>query len=295
MNPALKQLGFDEHDRVLIFHADDIGMCHATLPALADLLDFGLVSSAAVMVPCPWFPQTATFCREHPNVDMGVHLTLNCEWEPYRWGPISTRDPRSGLLDADGYFHAWPPATWQHADQAAVVAEIQAQVRRAKDAGIDTTHVDAHMATVAHPRFCTSYVDVALDNRLPVFLSRGDAARWRARGVDEDLIVQYTNLMQELEARGTPLVDNVAMLPLDDPSDQIARAKQIIDDLRPGLTELIFHPAHDTPELRALAPDWRSRVANYEVGLSTELRDYMRQSGVQLIGYRPLRELIRAS
>ena len=78
MNAALKKLGFDERDRVLIFHADAIGMCHATLPALANLLDFGLVSSAAVMVPCPWFPQTAAFCREHPNVDMGVHLTLNC-------------------------------------------------------------------------------------------------------------------------------------------------------------------------------------------------------------------------
>ena len=79
MNPALKQLGFDARDRVLIVHADDIGMCQATLPAIADLFEFGLVSSAATMVPCPWFPLAAAFCREHPTVDMGVHLTLNCE------------------------------------------------------------------------------------------------------------------------------------------------------------------------------------------------------------------------
>src|SRR5919108_2899480 len=126
MNPALKQLGFDAHDRVVIVHADDIGMCHATLPAIAELLEFGLVSSAAVMAPCPWFPQAAAFCRAHPAVDMGVHLTLNCEWEACRWGPISTRDPASGLLDAHGYFHAWPAATWQQAHPAAVATEIQA-------------------------------------------------------------------------------------------------------------------------------------------------------------------------
>ena len=99
MNAALKQLGYAADDRVVIIHADDIGMCHATLPAMADLLDFGLLSSAATMVPCAWFPQTAAFCRDHPTVDMGVHLTVNCEWEAYRWGPISTRDPASGMLD----------------------------------------------------------------------------------------------------------------------------------------------------------------------------------------------------
>src|SRR5512133_3741046 len=81
MNPALKRLGFGEQDRVLIIHADDIGMCQATLPALADALDFGLVSSAAVMAPCGWFPAAAAFCRAHPGIDMGVHLTLNSEWD----------------------------------------------------------------------------------------------------------------------------------------------------------------------------------------------------------------------
>jgi chitin disaccharide deacetylase len=90
MNSALRHLGFGPRDRVVIIHADDIGMCQATLPALADLLDFGLLSSAAVMVPCPWFPAAAAFCRAHPVVDMGVHLTLNAEWSTYRWGPVAS-------------------------------------------------------------------------------------------------------------------------------------------------------------------------------------------------------------
>jgi hypothetical protein len=98
-NPVLRKLGFADDDRVVIIHADDIGMCQATMSAFADLVDFGLISSGAVMVPCPWFPQAAAYCRQHPLVDLGVHLTLTSEWDGYRWGPVSTRDPASGLID----------------------------------------------------------------------------------------------------------------------------------------------------------------------------------------------------
>ena len=296
MNPALQRLGFDARDRVAIVHADDIGMCQATLPAIAELLDFGLVSSASAMVPCPWFPQAAAFCRDHPAIDMGVHLTVNCEWTAYRWGPLSTRDPASGLLDDDGYFHARPQATWQRADPLAVSAELQVQARRALTAGIDATHVDTHMGTVVHPRFFRAYAQIALDQRLPGFFFTHPEERMRARGLgDEEAIAGAGRFARELAERGMPLFDDLAMLPLDDPSEQIAVTKRLLDGLRPGLTLLILHPARDTPELRALAPDWRSRVANYEACLSGEVRDHLRRSGVQLIGYRPLRELLRAS
>jgi chitin disaccharide deacetylase len=297
MNEALKRLGFDARDRVLIIHADDIGMCQAGQPAIAELFDFGLVSSAAVMVPCSWFPLAAAFCREHPSVDMGVHLTLNCEWETYRWGPISTRDSASGLLDQQGYLHASPMVTEQQADPDVVAAELRAQVEHALQAGIDATHIDAHMGAPLRPRFARSYMQVALDNQLPAFfLSRAGVERLRARtggGLGGE--TYPPELWQDLEAHGMPLFDDLAMLPLHDPSDHVAIAKKVIDDLQPGLTVLILHPAQDTPELRAIAPDWRSRVANYQACLSEELRDYVRESGVQLIGYRPLRELVRSA
>jgi len=103
-NPVLRELGLGQADRAVVIHTDDIGMCQASLAALADLVDFGLVSCGATMVPCPWFPQVAAYCRGHPSVDLGVHLTLTSEWDSYRWGPISTRDPASGLIDDEGYF-----------------------------------------------------------------------------------------------------------------------------------------------------------------------------------------------
>jgi predicted glycoside hydrolase/deacetylase ChbG (UPF0249 family) len=294
MNPALKKLGFGEHDRVAIIHTDDIGMCHSSLTAYEKLLDVGLISSASTMVPCPWFLETARFCREHVGVDMGVHLTLNAEWETYRWGPISTREAASGLLDEQGYFFSEPRKTMQGADPKAVATELKAQLDRALAAGIDVTHLDSHMGTVISAPFVQMYVDLALEYRLPLFLPKASEAELAQRGYDADRIKFWLQLTDELEERGVPVFDSYVMLPLDDPTDHVARVKNLIDNLQPGLTYIILHPAADTPELRAAcAPDWPSRVANYEALSSPELRDYVKQSGVQVIGYRPLRDLIR--
>ena len=104
-NPVLKKLGFSNDDRVIIIHTDDIGMCQASVDAFADLVDFGLISSGAVMVPCPWFLEAAKFAVAHPEADLGAHMTLTSEWETYRWGPVSTRDPETGLMDEEGFFH----------------------------------------------------------------------------------------------------------------------------------------------------------------------------------------------
>jgi predicted glycoside hydrolase/deacetylase ChbG (UPF0249 family) len=291
VNDSLRKLGYGQNDRVLIIHADDVGMCQATLSGLVDLFDFGLVSSAAVMVPCPWFQHAAAIGRDHPRLDLGVHLTLNSEWTPYRWGPISTRDPASGLLDEQGCFHRRPSATLEHADPQAVQAELHLQLRRALEAGLDVTHVDAHMLTAARPPFRPLYVEAALEQRLPLLLTNGSPDGSELA----DLMAADPPLAQRLAAHGAPLFDDLQSLPLDDPRDQLVLATKLIDGLRPGLTMLLLHPAQDTPELRALAPDWPSRVANYSVMLSSELRDHVRRSGVQVIGYRPLRELMRAN
>src|SRR5207302_122150 len=150
---------------------------------------------------------------------MGVHLTLNAEWAPYRWGPVSTREPASGLLDDEGYFHAAVRATAQWADPCAVAAELRAQVGRALQAGIDVTHVDSHMGALIEPSFLQSYVDVALENRLPLLFLRGEAVRQRAGEVGPAFVAQAVRLGQEAEARGLPLFDAMVSLPLDDPAD----------------------------------------------------------------------------
>jgi chitin disaccharide deacetylase len=293
-NPALRKLGYADDDRVAIIHADDIGMCQATLTAFAELFDFGLVSCGAAMTPCPWFPSVATYAADHPSADIGVHLTLNCEYSTYRWGPLSTRDPASGLLDADGCFFRLPGDTQRHADPAAVRTELEAQVALALAAGIDVSHVDTHMGTVAHRRFAAGYVEMALAHRLPLMLMRYDEAGWRATGLDAESAAETAALVQRLEASGVPLVDDIVGMPLDAPDERIARAKAMFDALPPGITHFVLHPAADTPELRAITPeDWPSRVGDHRTFMSEELREYVRRSGVQIIGYRALRDLLR--
>lgn len=292
-NPALKRLGFAHDDRVVILHADDVGMCQASLTAFAGLVDFGLLSSGATMVPCPWFPAVAAYCRRQPSVDLGVHLTLTSEWDSYRWGPRSTRDPASGLLDQEGYFHRRSEAVQAHAGSPAVQLELEAQVSRALASGIDVTHVDTHMGTVAHPKFVSGYVQLALQHGLPPMIPRLDEAGWRAFGLDGETAVLATRLVAQLEAQGIPLPDHVVALPLDEePGDRLALAKQALDALPPGLTHFILHPAADTPELRAITRAWRSRVADYETFRSEALRGHVRGAGIQLLGYRALRDLM---
>ncbi len=267
-------------------------MCQATLPAYSDLLEFGLLSSAATMVTCSWFPQAAALCRAHPEADMGAHLTLTCEWDAYRWGPLSTRDPASGLLDAEGYLHRTSEAVWEHADEGAVQAEIEAQLDRALSAGVDVTHIDTHMGTLVHPRLCPGYVDLALSRRLPLLMMRLDPAKARNRDLvrmNPDAPQMSLKLAARLEASGLPVFDNVAMLPLDRPEERVAQAQRVLDGLPPGLTLFIIHPAQDTPELRAITTDWPSRVADYEAFTSPALRDYIHNAGVHVVGYRALR------
>lgn len=292
-NPVLRELGFAQNDRVVILHADDVGMCQSSVTAFADLVEFGLISSGAVMVPCPWFPSVAAYCRETPGVDLGVHLTLTSEWDSYRWGPISTRDPASGLLDGEGYLHRRSEGVQSHGDAAAVQRELEAQVARALASGVDVTHLDTHMGTVGHAKFVAGYIQLALQHRLPAMIPRLNEAGWRALGMDGQMAALATQFVAELEAQGVPLIDHLAGLPLDEaPGDRLALAQSELGALPPGLTHFIIHPAADTPELRGITRSWRSRVADYEVFRSPEMKEWVKGEGLHVIGYRSLRRLL---
>ncbi len=292
-NPYLKKLGFSDTDRLVIIHTDDIGMCQASIQAFADLWEFGTISSGATMVPCPWFPKAAEFCRAHPDVDMGAHLTLTSEWQFYRWGPVSTRDPTSGLLDAEGFFPRRDPEIQEKADGEAAAAELKAQVERALAFGMDLSHIDTHMGAVAHPKFIPAYIGLVNQFRLPPLIPRGDAKTYMSLGLDADTANFLVTFIGQLEEQGIPLMDLAAGLPLDQPKGQIELAKKMLGEIPAGITHFIIHPSIDTPELRAITPDWPSRVANYKAFMSQEIKDFLKNSGIHVIGYKALRDVMR--
>lgn len=293
-NPVLKKLGYSDTDKLVIIHTDDIGMCHASVQAFADLWDFGIISSGAVMVPCPWFAATAEFCRNNPEVDMGIHSVLTSEWDNYRWAPISTTDRASGLFDDEGYFHHLAAPVHANASVEAARIEIQAQYDKAVQFGIDPTHVDTHMLTAWHPKLLPAYMEPAKKGKVPFMLPRSHAAADMGMGSDTGVVSEIAAFIADLEEQGQPLVDRFDSLPLNDPADHVGLTKKILSELEPGITYLVLHPSIDTPELRAICPDWPSRVANYEAMLSKELKDFIKNEGIQVIGYKPLRDLLRS-
>ena len=294
-NPMLKKLGLDNDDRVVIIHTDDIGMCQSSVAAFADLWEAGGISSGAIMIPCSWAPAAAAYAREHPEADLGVHLTLTSEWETYRWGPISSRNPESGMMDEEGFFPHTAEEVQKKGDPAFVKVEIAAQVEKAISWGILPTHIDTHMGSVAHPKYMMDYVQIALANKLPPMIFRLSVEGWKKVHplITDELAIQAAQMVLQLEEIGLPMLDNINGLDLDvDPVSRLEQAKSVFDGLPVGITHFIIHPSKETPELKAITSDWRCRVADYQLFMGKEVRKYLNEIGVHVIGYRALKELI---
>jgi hypothetical protein len=272
-----QRLGYGPEDRLLIINCDDLGVCHAANVGVYDALRSGVATSASLMVPAPWAREAAA---HYLGEDIGVHLTLNAEYDRYRWGPI-TQAP--SLLDGDGGFPRTVEDVWDHADLDEVRRECRAQIERAILWGFDVSHLDSHMGTLQlRPEFFDVYLELAVEFGLPMRLS----------GASTERLVGFP-FRRLAEEEQVVFPDHFVLVPNGVGSRRVI--ERTLFELRPGVTEMYAHPAADTPELRALAPDWANRVDDHHlVTLDTGLRTMIERSGVVLVGYRSLREKMRA-
>lgn len=273
----VERLGHDADARLLIVNCDDLGASHAANVGVYEALRDGVATSASLMVPAPWAREAAARYR---GEDIGVHLTLNAEYDVYRWGPI-TQAP--SLLDGDGGFPRTVTDTWDHADLDEARRECRAQVERAILWGFDVTHLDSHMGTLQlRPEFFDVYLELAVDFGLPLRLSGASTERavgfpFRRLAAEEGVVFpDHFVHVQGLGSRGA--------------------VSAVMADLRPGVTEVYLHPAADTPELRAITTDWVARVDDHDYltdrnGLAADAA----AAGATLIGYRELRTLQQAA
>jgi predicted glycoside hydrolase/deacetylase ChbG (UPF0249 family) len=270
-----ERLGYAPDAKLLILNCDDLGSTRSANTAIYEALRDGLATSATLMVPCPWARDAAAMYR---GEDVGVHLTLNAEWETYRWGPI-THSP--SLLDGDGGFPRTVEDAWDHADIEEVRKECRAQIERAIYWGFDVSHVDSHMGTLQlRPEFFDVYLEMAVEFRLPM--------RMPGAGAERLIGFPYRRLAGE-----EGIVFSVHFVYAPDGSRRTI--EKTLFELRPGVTEAYFHPAVDTDELRASHPDWPNRVDDYAcITRDAAFRDLVERSGAQLVGYRALRDLQRA-
>ena len=276
MSTLAERLGYDADARLLILNCDDLGSAHAANLAVYEALRDGVATSASLMVPCPWARDAA---QRYLGEDVGVHLTLNSEWDIYRWGPI-THAP--SLLDGDGGYPRTLEDLWDHGDIDEVRKECRAQVERAILWGFDISHLDSHMGALQlKAEFFDVYLELAIDFGLPLRLSGGSTEHligfpFRKLAAEEGVVFpDHFVYVQGVGSR--------------------ASLQETLFDLRPGVTEIYAHPAVDSAELRAGFPDWHARVDDRELlTTDTGIRTMIARSGAKLIGYRALRDLQRA-
>jgi hypothetical protein len=275
-----ERLGYPRDSKLLIIHADDLAVSHSEDAASFDALDRHAATSASIMVPCPWLTEVAAYAKSHPDADLGLHLTLTAEWKTDRWGPVESKDKVPSLLDPDGYL--WPevaPAL-QHIKADEVERELRAQVEHAISLGIHPTHLDSHMGVLfGRPDLIAIYVKVAHEYKLP-FL--GMLTPNAPAGVFSDKDI---------------MLDSVVIA---NPTVQPANWKNFyvdaIKNLKPGLTEIIVHLAHDDAESQAVMVDhpdygaaWRER--DYDAITSPDLKKALEDNHVILIRWSDLKKL----
>src|SRR5258708_10974908 len=237
--PLQVRLGYPATAKLLILNADDLAVTHSENVASFDELDQKLITSATVMVPCPWFTEVAAYARAHPEADLGLHLTMTSEWQTFRWGPIASRALVPSLVGPDGNFYASIDELAEHAKLDEVEAEIRAQIERAKSMGLEPSHLDAHMHTLYRtPELFGVFLKVAREYKLPIRMARND---------------QPFQSMLPLTAPGDPIPDAIFSPGEDVPaSGWTDYYVNLIKNLQPGVTEIFVHLAHDDAETQAI-------------------------------------------
>ena len=278
-----ERLGYPPDSKLLIIHADDLAVAHSVNSASFDALDKSAVTSASIMVPCPWITEVAAYAKAHPEADLGLHLTLTSEWTTYRWGSVAPADRVPSLLNPAGTFWSETEQVAAHAKPQEAEIEIRAQIDRAIALGIHPTHLDSHMGSLFFngPELFATYVKVAHEYHLPFLAAKFGDARLLSALSEKDV-----------------LLDAVVMA---DPTVRNQQWKDFylnaIKNLKPGLTEIIVHLGHDDAELQAVTvghPDYGSawRQRDYDLVTSPEFKKAIDDNHVILVKWRDLQKLV---
>jgi predicted glycoside hydrolase/deacetylase ChbG (UPF0249 family) len=284
--PLVVRLGFPADAKVLILNGDDTGMNHSTNVGTFRAFKAGGLSSATIMVPCPWFQETVIYARENPKANLGLHLTLTSEWRRYKWGPVLGRTAVPSLVDELGNFYDGVEEVYAHAKLDEVELEVRAQVDRALKAGIDVTHVDSHMGTLQYdPKYHELYLKIARAYNLPC----------RVAGRELMRTFKGEHLVDMADEMGVVHPD---MLYTDGP-EKVEDTERfwlaMLDNLPAGqVSEIFIHCGELTPEMEFTANSWRTRAADTDFFCSAKWTEALKAKGIRVISYRELRDLQRA-
>ncbi len=274
-----ERLGYPASARLLVIHADDFGMNHSVNRATIEALEKGWITSASILVPCPWFPEVAVWARQHQDADLGIHQALNSEWTTLRWGPVSSRDKVPTLLDPEGYLPLDTPAVTENAKAAEVEAELRSQIDRAKSAGIHLTHLDSHMGALFNsPNLFKVYQEMGHAYDLPILEPpSGNHSPVGDQPPAEEVLVEKL----------------IAIEPGINALDWAQWYQKQLAALGPGVYEIIVHLAYDDEEMRGATydhPDWGAAWRQHDLDMvkSAEFRQFLKDQQFILVGWKDL-------
>lgn len=273
----------------LIIHADDAGMSHSVNMATIDALEKGIVTSASIMVPCPWFKEFALYAKDHPQYCYGIHLTLNSEWDNYRWGAVAGNARVPSLVDSEGYLWDGTAQVKEHVKADEVRIELKAQIDRAIEFGVPLSHLDTHMGSVmTRPDLVEVYVKLGLEYKLPVLffnkIGPEVAAEYPAIAARQDWAAT------ELHAAGLPMLDNLMQFYGGEiPAKRLETYQQAIRQVGPGVTALLIHCGIDNEELKGITTSSPRRDQDYRIFTDPRTRDLIQENNIELTSWKMLK------
>ncbi|HKZ64987.1 MAG TPA: polysaccharide deacetylase family protein [Chitinophagaceae bacterium] len=279
-----ERLGHSKETKLLIIHADDMGVAHAENSATFKAMQTGTVNSGSIMVPCPWFTEVVSYVKENPNADLGLHLTLTSEWKHYKWGPVTSSGIVPGLVNHNGFLYSSVDSVVMFAKPSEVEEEMRNQVKKAIKMGIDPTHLDAHMGgAFSTPAFLKAYIKVGKEFNIPVMLSRQ---------LEALLQLKLDSLIDPSMA----LIDNIiTAMPPDFKSTMRNYYTSVLNGLKPGLNCLLIHTAYDNDEMKAITidhPEWGAawRQEDFDFFTSATCKELLKKNNIVLVTWREIRD-----
>ena len=291
-----ERLGYPAGKKVIVLHADDAGMCEEANIAVKSMLAEGHIQSAAVMMPCPNAEDMIEWAKEHPDVDVGLHLTLTSEWKEYRWPSVSPVDEVPSLIDEEGKLWHEVPDVVQHASAEDVAKEVRAQIEKSLAMGYRPDHIDTHMgALFGHPDYTKAYMQIAMEYGIPAMvIDMGDpevVARYKETGYPvTDEMIKY------MESYTLPKLDNFTSAPnAKTYEEKVAAFQGLIKSLQPGLTEIIFHPSVGTENLKSITGSWQQRIWEAEMFADPELIQFFEDEGIIFTNWKEIMKRFNAN
>lgn len=285
-----ERLGWKPKDVVVILHVDDVGMSHASNLGAIESVEKGVATSWSVMMTCPWVPEIAKYLKEHPDVDSGLHLTLTSEWSLYRWPPVAGKPTVPGLVDSEGCLWRSVQLAATHATPDEIETEIRAQIDRAERIGIPITHLDSHMGTLfARPDYFERFARVGMEKGIPILAIGGHATH--ALRENPGAAGALRPWIPKIWNAGLPVIDD---LHTDSyawkPEEKTEKFLAALKELKPGITEFLFHSSVPTDDFPLITTSSQSRLADTRALTDPAVKKLIQERGIILTTWKELKE-----